>query len=146
MDLKSKFFKRFALLLFALFIVNSLANYFYWYQSFSNFDRLMHFAGGVVGSFFLVWFFYDKYIGFLQNKNIKNLFLWNTLVFLAAAGLWEVMEFSVQGLFGIGHILANPVDSLDDLLFGALGSLVVIAYFLNKVRTLKIISKQKSGN
>jgi uncharacterized membrane protein YjdF len=130
-------------LLFGLFIVNVLANYFYWYQSFTSFDRLMHFTGGIVGSLFLAWLFHDKYLKLLREKNLKKLFIFNTLVFLAAAGLWEVMEFSVQGIFGLDHLLANPMDSVDDLILGVLGSLVGLTYFLNKVRSLKIL---KNGN
>lgn len=145
MNLRSKIFRRFAYLLFGLFVVNTFANYFFWYQSFTSFDRLMHFVGGVVGSFFLAWLFYEKYLKFLNHRNIRSLFVFNTLVFLAAAGLWEVMEFSVQGIFGLDHLLANPMDSVDDLLFGALGSLVGLTYFLNKVRNLSLI-KKRDGN
>lgn len=143
MNFRARIFRRFAYLLFGLFIVNSLANYFYWYQSFTSFDRLMHFSGGVIGSLFLVWLFYEKYLKFLSHRDIKKLFIFNTFVFLVAAGLWEVMEFSVQGIFGLDHLLANPMDSVDDLILGALGSLVGLTYFLNKVRSLKIL---KNGN
>lgn len=142
--LRAKIFRRFAYLLFGLFVVNALANYFYWYQSFASFDRLMHFTGGIVGSLFLAWLFYDKYLKFLSSKKIKKLLIFNTLVFLAAATLWEVMEFSVQGIFGLDHLLANPMDSVDDLIFGTLGSLVGITYFLNKVRDLKILKNERN--
>lgn len=145
MEFRKRLFRRFGYLLFGLFVANSLANYFYWYQSFTNFDRLMHFAGGVVGSFFLAWLFYEKYLKFLSHRNLKKLFIFNTLIFLAAAGLWEVMEFSVQGIFGVDHLLANPMDSVDDLIFGTLGSLVGLTYFLNKVRTLNLIKKQNGS-
>jgi hypothetical protein len=145
MEFRVHVFKRFAYLLFALFIMNGLANYFYWYQSFIHFDQIMHFAGGVIGSLFLIWLFYKKYLRLLSNKDFKKVILINTLLFLLAALLWECMEYSVQTIFGLGHILADPRDSLDDLFFGALGSLVGLTYFLNKVRNLGII-KKGNGN
>lgn len=145
MNLRLKLFRRFAYLLFGLFVVNTLANYFFWYQSFQGFDRLMHFAGGVVGSLFLACLFYKKYFKFLSHGKLKKLLIFNTLIFLSAAVLWEVMEFSVQGVFGVGHLLANPTDSVDDLIFGVLGSFVGLTYFLNKVRSLNLIKKQ-NGN
>lgn len=80
-------------------------------------------------------------MGFLHAKNIRKLIVVNTLAFLLAALLWEVMEFSVQGIFGVDTILATPMDSVDDLIFGTLGSLVGITYFLNKVRSLNLIKK-----
>lgn len=138
MNFRARIFRRFAYLLFGLFIVNSLANYFYWYQSFRYFDKIMHFTGGVVGTLFLAWFFYEKYLKFLREKKLKKLLIFNTLVFLGVAGLWEVMEFSIQDIFDAGQLLASPMDSVDDLFFGTLGSLVGITYFLNKVRNLKI--------
>ncbi len=145
MNLRVRMFNRFAFLLFGLFIVNGLANYFYWYQSFINFDKIMHFSGGVIGSFFLIWLFYKKYLILLAEKRLVRLVIINTLVFLAAAFLWEVMEFSVQGIFGLETILATPLDSVDDLLFGTLGSLVGLTYFLNKVRHLNL-TKTNNGN
>ncbi len=145
MDLRTKMFKRFGLLLFILFIVNSLASYFYWYESFHGFDKVMHFTGGIVGSFFLTWFLYGRYVGLLQKKELRKLLLINTAIVFGAAFLWEIMEFSVQGLFGVDHLLATPWDSVGDLFFGVLGSLVGITYFLNKVRSLRIM-KQEHGN
>lgn len=142
MNLRVRMFNRFAFFLFGLFIVNSLASYFYWYESFHNFDKIMHFTGGIIGSFFLSWMFYKKYLRLLQEKRFRRLILINTLVFFGAAFLWEIMEFSVQGLFGVDHLLATPWDSVGDLLFGTLGSLVGITYFLNKVRSLNLIKKQ----
>jgi hypothetical protein len=139
-------FQRFAILLFALFVVNSLANHFFWYESFYGFDKVMHFTGGIIGSLFLSWFFYKKYINLLTNKSIGKMILFNSLVFFLAAFMWELMEFSVQGYFGLGHLLATPRDSIGDLAFGLLGSLVGITYFLNKCRNLKIIKNIKNGN
>lgn len=145
MEFRVHVFKRFAYLLFALFIVNSFANYFYWYQSFRHFDKIMHFTGGVVASLLLIWVFYKKYLRFLEAKKLRKFILVNTLLFLLIAVAWEVMEFSVQGIFGVDNLLATPLDSLEDLLTGTLGSFVGVTYFLNKVRSLKLI-KNNGGN
>lgn len=145
MEFRVHVFKRFAHLLFALFIVNSFANYFYWYQSFRHFDKIMHFTGGVVGSLFLIWLFYKKYLKLLEMKKLRTFIFMNTALFIGAALAWEIMEFSVQGIFGVDNLLATPLDSLEDLLLGTLGSLVGVTYFLNKVRSLHLI-KKVNGN
>jgi hypothetical protein len=144
-DLRSHLFKRFAFILFGLFIADALANHFYWYESFFGFDKIMHFTGGIVGSLFLAWLLYQKYTYLLKKNSILKLFLINSGFFLLAAILWECLEFSVQGYFGVGHLLATPIDSVGDLFFGLMGSLVGLTYFLNKYRHFKMIHRQKYG-
>ena len=145
-NLRAHLFKRFAILLFILFIVNTLATNFFWYESFYGFDKVMHFTGGIIGSLFLTWFFYKKYSYLLSKKKIGKMILINSALFLLAAFIWEIMEFSVQGFFGVGHLLATPLDSIGDMAFGLLGSLVGVTYFLNKYRGLKITRNTKNGN
>lgn len=145
-NLRKHLFKKFAILLFILFIANSLASKFYWYDSFHGFDKVMHFVGGIVGSLFLSWFYYKKFTNLLDKKRVFKMILINSGIFLLAAFLWEVLEFSVQDIFNVGHLLASPKDSVGDLAFGLLGSLVGITYFMNKYRDLKIIKNQKNAN
>lgn len=132
MTLRKKLFKRFALILFGVFVINSLANFFFWYQSLPWFDDMMHFLGGVAGGIFLVWFFYKKYSVYISRKKALPIILMNSLAFLVVAGLWEVMEFSVQDLFDIGNTLADKNDSVTDLMFGLAGNLLALAYYFSK--------------
>ncbi len=134
MDLRKRIFKRFALALFGLFVVNTVANLFYLYQNFSWFDQMMHFFGGAIGGLFLIWFFFSKYQDFFVKKKFWKIVLINSLVFLFVALVWEVMEFSVQDWFGIGHVLAEKKDSVNDLLMGLLGNGVALLYYFSRIR------------
>lgn len=138
MDLRTRMFKDFAITLFFLFILNTLASYFDWYESFIGFDKIAHFTGGIVGSFFLAWLLNHKYITLFKEKKIRKIILLNTLLFICAALLWEVMEYSVQGFFSLGHLLASPWDSVGDLAAGTLGSFVGLYYFFGKLKTWKL--------
>ncbi len=132
MDLRKKIFKRFALSLFALFVINALASFFFWYQGFSWFDQMMHFFGGVSGGLFVIWLLYKSYSIFRTERKFLKIIIINSLLFLVAATLWEVMEYSVQDLFDIGNVLAEKYDSLNDLLLGLIGNFVALIYYFSK--------------
>lgn len=134
MALRQKLFKRFALALFALFIVNSIANLFYLYQSFSWFDQVMHFSGGVIGGLFLAWFFFGRYAEYFRKQQFWKIVVINTILFILAAGLWEALEFGVQDWFGLDHVLAEVSDSINDVVMGTLGNFLAILYYYTKVR------------
>ncbi len=132
MTLRQNFFKKFALSLFAIFVLNALANYFFWYQSLPWFDQMMHFFGGVSGGLFLIWFLYKKYGLLREQKAFVKIILINSLLFLVAAGLWEVMEYSMQDFFDIGNALADKFDSINDLIFGLVGNFLALVYYFSK--------------
>ncbi len=132
MDLRKKFFNRFALSLFAIFVINALANFFFWYQSFPRFDQMMHFFGGVSGGLFVIWFLYKKYSVYRSERNFAKIVIINSLLFLVAATLWEIMEYSVQDLFDIGNVLADKYDSINDLILGLLGNFIALIYYFSK--------------
>ena len=132
MTLRQNFFKKFAISLFAIFVLNALANYFFWYQSFPWFDQMMHFFGGVSGGLFLIWFLYKKYGLLREQKAFVRIILINSLLFLLAAGLWEVMEYSMQDFFDIGNALADKFDSINDLIFGLVGNFHALVYYFSK--------------
>lgn len=132
MTLRQNFFKKFAISLFAIFVLNALANYFFWYQSFPWFDQMMHFFGGISGGLFLIWFLYKKYGLLREHKAFVKIILINSLLFLVAAGLWEVMEYSMQDFFDIGNALADKFDSINDLIFGLVGNFLALVYYFSK--------------
>lgn len=131
-NLRPKFFNRFACVLFFIFVINTLAHIFFWYQSFSWFDDIMHFLGGVAGGLFLLWFLYRKYKVWDSERKFLKILLVNSVLFLVAATLWEVMEFSVQDLFDIGTTLADKNDSVRDLIYGLFGNMLVVFYYFAK--------------
>lgn len=134
MNLKKKFFNKFAYLLFGIFLINSIANFLFWYQSIYWFDDLMHFLGGTAGALFLFWFFYTKYEIWFFSKKYFYIIILNSVVFLLVAFLWEVMEFSVQDLFNIGNVLAEKKDTVRDLFLGILGNFFALIYYFIKMK------------
>lgn len=145
MAFRSNFFKKFAIVLFAVFILNALANLFFWYESFFWFDMMMHFLGGVAGGLFLVWAFNKTYLIWREEKNLLKIVLLNSLLFLIVAVLWEIMEFSLQDIFNIGHALATLPDSISDVLCGLIGNFVALVYFFVKYSGNRNLFKKYHG-
>lgn len=134
MNSRKSFFKKFGLSIFGVFILNALASFFFWYESFHWFDMLMHFLGGVVVTFFAVFALYKTYSKWRNYGKAWKVILINSLVLLLVAFLWEVMEFSVQHAFDVYGALATPVDSISDIILGLAGSLVALFYYFMKTK------------
>ncbi len=115
-----------------MFLLNALASYFYLYESFFWFDMLMHFLGGIVVTFFLVFMFFRIYGLWRKEQTFWKAVLMNSLLFILVAILWEIMEYSVQHVFDVYGVLATPADSLSDILCGLAGSLVALLYYFMK--------------
>ncbi len=93
---------------------------------------VMHFLGGIVVTFFLVFVFYKTYGIWREDNHFWKALLMNSFIFVLIAVLWEILEFSVQHLFNIEGALATPKDSLSDILFGWLGSMLAMFYYYLK--------------
>ncbi len=132
MSLRKSFFNKFALSIFGVFVLNALASFFYWYQSFFWFDMVMHFFGGIVVTFFLVFVFYKLYGIWRNEKTFWKGVLMNSALFILVGVLWEIMEYSVQHVFNVYGVLATPADSLSDILCGLAGSLIALIYYFMK--------------
>jgi len=132
-NLKNKFFKSFSIWLFFVFILNSLANFFFWYSSIKEFDMLMHFLGGFTASLFSFWFIYKKCVLWIEEGKTAKVFRVVLLLVIIIALLWEIMEFTVQGFFNV-TVLADIPDSLSDLAFGTLGGIVGFMYLIRKYK------------
>lgn len=110
-----------------VFILNKLANLFYWYSSIPQFDMLMHALGGV---FIAVWVSALLYPLLRSHHGI----LWAVITLasvLIVGFLWEVFEFSVQGVMRV-ETLANIPDSLSDMVFDLIGGVLGVCFVLWK--------------
>lgn len=132
MSIRQSFFRKFGLSIFGVFLLNGLATFFFWYESFPWFDMLMHFLGGVVVTFFAVFLFYKSYTRWRSHGNSWKIITLNIIVLLIVAVLWEIMEFSVQHAFNVYGVLATPEDSISDIILGLTGSLVALLYYFMK--------------
>lgn len=123
--MRKKLFFYSAVLVVGIFLLNKIANSFYWYSAIPQFDMLMHTLGGI---FIAIWGTAILLPALKDMKPIAWLVILPALV-LIVGFLWEVFEFSVQGIMHL-ETLANIPDSLSDMvcdLFGGfLGSIFVI--------------------
>ncbi len=123
---RKEFRKTVAGLIAVIFVLNFLANKFYWYYSIWYFDMIMHFLGGLWVAL--------AYLYLVSATDINQRLVWKTLgaVLLIGVG-WEIFEF-----YFINHVAENPfdqVDTLSDLFFDLLGGSGAIIYFKNKILT-----------
>lgn len=127
------FFRSFAISLFVVFILNTLANYFFWYSSMKQFDMVMHFLGGFTAALFSFWFFYKKCVLWIESGDKAKFARVLLLLVLVIALLWEVLEYVVQAFFDV-QILATLPDSLSDIVMGFLGGILGVLYLLQKYK------------
>jgi hypothetical protein len=101
-----------------IFILNSLANMFYWYSSVWYFDLFMHFLGGAWLGVFFIWYFYNNLLekGFNKENFIKNILF----VFLVGF-LWEIFEIVFNNIIA-GHSF-DSYDTFTDLIADLLGGI-----------------------
>jgi hypothetical protein len=115
--MRASLIKQSLFLVIFIFILNKVANLFFWYTSIVWFDMLMHFLGGV----FVALAVGSVLAGYLKNTENKKVF-WIILASVLVVGLgWEVFEFSVQEIVKVTG-LADVPDSVSDLFFDALGA------------------------
>jgi len=108
-----------ALVGISLFVVNALASTFYWYVTIPWFDMLMHAIGGVFVALLGGAFLRKQLRGISSYHMFINIALFVFIIGLA----WEYYEYVVQ--YFIKHVqLADPADSISDLICDMLGGIV----------------------
>ena len=112
-------------LAFLLWLVNTLANAFYWYSAIWWFDIPMHIFGGFFLSFLVGSFFFQK-LSVLRKREVTISVL--LMVLLLGFG-WEIFEYTVQYLIK-GAQLANIPDSVKDMLMDLIGGLCAVPFVL----------------
>lgn len=131
---RKKLFIRIVLLIFFIFIINSLALWLHWYSAILWLDMPMHFLGGFWLSLFFIWLFSFKELNIEKEIfNKKNFeFILKILLWVLIFGiLWEIFEILVNE-----SITKNPFDTLDtfsDLLLDLLGGFFAIFYFIKRI-------------
>jgi hypothetical protein len=109
--------------MFFIFLVNFLANKFYWYFSIWWFDMPMHFLGGFWIGLAFVFLFPPK------DSSMTSVFKIIFFVLLIGVG-WEVFE-----IFFNNYLAQNPfnmLDTISDVFFDLSGGLCAILYLWRK--------------
>lgn len=121
---RKKLFKHTTYLIFFIFIVNFLANKFYWYSAIWWSDMPMHFLGGLWLGLILIWLFNFQD---LSLRLISKIILG---VFLIGVG-WEFFEFVFNNYIAKNQF--NTLDTISDIFFDLAGGSFAILYFLKRI-------------
>ena len=113
---KSIILKKTAILGLFIFVLNVLANIFYWYYTLPWFDLSMHFLGGV----------FIAGLALYLIKKPLNFFVTLLIVIMVGLG-WEIFEAGADKFLGTN--MQNITDSLSDLLADIIGGAAGFFYF-----------------
>lgn len=133
-------YSMYLLFLFASLFLGELCNF---YLLIPSWDILLHFSSGIL--LFFIFYEWIQKLGLKENQISFPITL--ILAFscsMAIAGLWEIYEFLSDIVFGTNmqRFLAMDgtsfigrmalVDTMSDLIFGMLGTMTGILYYLHK--------------
>jgi hypothetical protein len=121
---RKKLFHTLALLIIFIFLVNLLANKFYWYSSIWYFDIIMHFLGGIWVGILALYF--------LAPTRATFRLILKTLGVVLLVGLgWEVFEALVDNAVSKNGF--NILDTSSDIFFDVAGGIVAIFYYMKNI-------------
>ena len=122
---RKKLLKHLVVLMFFIFIMNSLALRFYWYYSVWYFDIIMHSLSGFWVSLFFIYVFSMKDTG---NPNFR--FFFKVLVATLFVGIfWEFYEYFLNV---VSFTFFDLWDTVFDIFFDLVGGLCAILYIWKK--------------
>jgi hypothetical protein len=128
---RKSLFRRVAVLMFVIVVLNTTATLFYWYSTIWWFDIPMHFLGGFFVSLLAAWVF-STYIPLsLQPKTVKEWILLILIAVFIVGVLWEAYELVVDSFTRAGEYgyLDGTSDMFNDLAGGMLGLISLLPYF-----------------
>lgn len=120
---RAKLLRIITFVIILIFLVNFLANKFYWYYSVWYFDMIMHFIGGLWLSLLTLYYFMPQRMSLRLAGQIL------LVVFLIGAG-WEVFELLTDRV--IAQNPFNILDTTSDIFWDLAGGVAVVLYFLRK--------------
>ena len=121
---RKELFKKIALSIFLIFILNFIAGKFYWYYTIWYFDILMHVFGGFFIALLLIWLLKIKEI---SSKTILEIILGVFIIGVA----WEIFEIVFNNI--IAGDPFNMLDTISDIFCDLAGSCLAIVYFFKKI-------------
>jgi hypothetical protein len=121
---RKELFKRIAITIFLIFILNFIAGKFYWYYTIWYFDIFMHIFGGFFIALLLFWFLHIKEISL---KTILKIIFG---VFIIGVS-WEIFEIVFNNI--IAGDPFNILDTVSDIFCDLAGSCFAITYFYKKI-------------
>lgn len=118
-----------------VFIAMFLAVEFSFYSWVPYLDKVEHLLSGIILCF--LGFSIFKYI----NRNEKEIqispltiALFSLFFSIAAAGCWEIYEFTVDHLFGLTSQKGSLVDTMTDIICGTTSGIITSIYLYDKLK------------
>jgi len=129
--------------LFFVFLSMYLANILNFY-SIPNYDKFLHLLSGAI----IAIIGYILYLYLTNEKTRKDMHTLMPFIFViifstAAAGLWEIWEFTTDSLFGLNAQNGSLTDTMWDIICGTIVGIItaIPIYLYSKGRKIKFIEK-----
>lgn len=115
---------------FFVWLVNALANRFFWYSAMWWFDIPMHIMGGIFLGFGAGALCFRRIMKLSPHDAFVTL-----LLFVLVFGIgWEFFEYIVQAIIKGGPQLANIPDSIKDVFMDIVGGTLASFFVLRTIR------------
>lgn len=112
-----------------IWLVNTCANYFYWYSAMWWFDIPMHIMGGMFLGLLAGALFFNKICVLSKKESLVTI-----LLFVLIVGLgWEVFEYIVQAFIKDAPLASIP-DSIKDMVMDLLGGVFTSFFVLRAIK------------
>lgn len=129
---------RFSVLLF-IFITMFMANEFGFYSVIPYLDKIEHLFSGLILCFVGLLIYMRASKGEKSDVPNAKVAVWFCLFFsIAMAGVWEIYEFTTDGLLGLHSQNGSLVDTMADIICGIIGSVVTSIYLAFKAKRRKM--------
>lgn len=116
-------------IVFFIWLVNALANAFYWYSAMWWFDIPMHIVGGLFLGVATGAVFFAR----LRTLSLHDILVTILLMVLIVGAGWEFFEYGVQ-FFIKGARLAHIPDSIKDIFMDMVGGAIASLFVLRAIK------------
>ena len=121
----------------SLFVMFSslLGSCFRFYDIINHYDDFLHLWSGIISTniaYLLIKYFIKK--EWIKDINKIFIVIFLFMFTMGIGSLWEVMEFSLDTLFGMNTQIGGLKDTMIDIIDALVGGLVSIPYFLGKIK------------
>lgn len=98
----------------------------------NHYDDFLHFWSGFIGVK-IGWNLFRE-LKVKANKNKIIFFFIILLITMGIASIFEIVEYSMDTLFGMKTQVGGLKDTMQDMIDALLGGIIMIIYYINKLR------------
>lgn len=119
-------------------LVSSLFGTCFNFYSINYYDDFLHLYSGILAcnvAYLIIKYFNSKDNMKDMNKLFVIIFLF--MFSMGVASLWEIMEFSIDNLFGMHTQIGGLNDTMIDMIDGLVGTIISMPFFLKSLKKLR---------